>query len=84
MMKPVSLAPGDRFGSRVVLSEAKRIGPRKMRAATVKCLCGRIDDVILSDLRSGRSKMCGDCGRGSRAAIARLHALVAAAAERGT
>lgn len=53
-------APGERFGSWVVLGPAKSAAGHRM--AQCACACGTVCDINLSDLIRGASTRCRTCG----------------------
>lgn len=60
-MRAVELKKGDRFGKWTVLDVATSSG--KGSKHLCRCDCGRSRSVLVSSLRSGKSKSCGGCGR---------------------
>lgn len=51
---------GDRYGEWVVLSAP--LGPSRHARVSCKCSCGKIAEVQIGHLVSGRSKRCRSCG----------------------
>ncbi len=73
--KPISVPAGTRFGRLIVLHEAERHGPSRLRQFRCKCDCGNVSVVGLSGLRSGATKSCGCLRKQLSAERLRTHGL---------
>ena len=51
------MAPGDKVGNWIILSE--RFGSRKHPRVKARCVCGKEKDVLIGHLKSGVSTSCG-------------------------
>lgn len=63
--KPISVPTGTRYGRLVVLEEAERRGPKRLRQFRCKCDCGGVKVVLFYHLRNGVTSSCG-CLRSGR------------------
>ncbi len=73
--QPVNASPGDRFGRLTVLCEIERkVIPsgKGVRVLRCECDCGEVRDVLLTNLRQGRTLSCGCWNREAPRDIDRL------------